>query len=58
MQGILGPEKNDDKKITILGRELGGGEAALEYEGDRKHANIICGAMGLDEVSKGLSCPC
>ena len=54
---MLGPEVGDDKKITILGRELVWGEYGLEYEADRKHAKMICEAMGLEEWSKGLSCP-
>ena len=57
VRGVLGPEVGDDKKITILGRELVWGEYGLEYEADRKHAKMICEAMGLEEWSKGLSCP-
>ena len=57
VRGVLGPEVGDDKKITILGRELVWGEYGLEYEADRKHAKMTCEAMGLEEWSKGLSCP-
>jgi hypothetical protein len=57
VRGVLGPEASDDKKITILGRELRWCEGGIEYEADRKHATMIIEAMGLDERSKGLSCP-
>lgn len=57
VRGVLGPEAKDDKKIMILGRELVWGEFGLEYEADRKHAKMICEAIGLEEWSKGLSCP-
>ena len=57
VRGVMGPENGDDKKITILGRELTWGEYGLEYEADRKHAQMICEAMGLDESSKGLTGP-
>jgi hypothetical protein len=57
VRGVLGPEAEDDKKITILGRELRWSECGLEYEADRRHATMIIEAMGLDERSKGLSCP-
>ena len=57
VRGILGGRPGDDKRITILGRNLIWGEQDIWYEADGKHAKHICKGMGLDESSKGISSP-
>ena len=49
----LGPQKDDDKEITILGRTVRWEKWGIEYEADPKHREIVMGYFGFDEKSKG-----
>ena len=55
--GLLGPEVDDEKEITILGRKLAWIGNKIEYEADPKHAKRIWEAAGLREGSSGLDGP-
>jgi hypothetical protein len=57
VRAILGDEQEDDKKITILNRNLSWSENGLEYEADDKHVTAILDYFGLDETSKGAEAP-
>ena len=53
VRGILGEAAGDVKSIAILNRELSWSHESLEYEADRKHAQIIIEEMELTEDSRG-----
>ena len=56
-RGILGPEPQDDKEITILNRKLRWSEGKITYEADPRIVENILRAMGLESGSKGLDTP-
>ena len=47
LRGRLGPEKHDDKSITILNRCLEWRHDGLYYEADPRHAEIMVREMGV-----------
>ena len=54
VRGLLGPEPEDMKEITILGRTIRWKEWGIEYEADRRHREKVLEYFGLNEESKGL----
>eukprot|EP00973_Karenia_brevis_P016953 2324818-Karenia_brevis.AAC.1 len=49
---VLGPEEEDDKEVTILGRLLKWTEEGIEYEADPKHRVIILEYFGFNAKTK------
>ena len=43
----LGPDRDDDKEVTILGRRVRWTEKGIEYEADPKHRMMVLDAFGL-----------
>ena len=56
-RGRLGPGKNDDKRIRILNRGIEWSETGIRYEPDRRHAELMIEALGLDQNSNGVVTP-
>ena len=54
VRGRLGPERHDDKCISVLGRLLRWEDWGITYQADPKHRNIILEQLGLEQKSKGL----
>jgi hypothetical protein len=55
VRGRLGPEPEDDKEITILGRIVRWRSWGITYEADPKHRRLIIEYFGLDEKSRKLT---
>jgi hypothetical protein len=55
VRGRLGPDKNDDKEITILGRTVRWKEWGVEYEADTRHRSEILKHFGMNASTKGFS---
>ena len=53
---ILGPEKHNEKELKILNRTLRWTEEGIQYEGDRRHAEVIIKELGIGDL-KPLSSP-
>jgi hypothetical protein len=51
----LGPEDDDDKEVTILGRTVRWKAWGIEYEADARHRHIIMEKFGFNEKTKGLT---
>ena len=51
IRGRLGPDKHDQKSITILNRCLEWRADGLYYEPDPRHAEIIIEEMGVQKCS-------
>ena len=54
LRGMLGPEKGDDKEVTILGRVVRWRWWGIEYEADPRHREIIVEHFGFDEGTRPL----
>ena len=57
LRGVMGSGDGEDKKISILNRELRWDGKKLVVEADPEHAQKIVEAMGLQSGSKGLESP-
>jgi len=57
VRGRLGPDPEDDKDITILGRHLNWGPEGITIAADIKHAEAIKKYCGIDDNSKSLGNP-
>ena len=55
VRAILGPESNDDKEVTILGRVVRWKSWGIECEADPRHREILMEHFGLNGASKSLS---
>ena len=53
---ILGPDADEAKSVTFLGRELRWSKAGIEYEPDQKHVKILLEEWGL-ETCRGVVSP-
>ena len=58
VRGVLGPDLNDMKEISILGRKLVWTTGGIVYEADPAHAKKIIEELGLHPSSNGLEKPC
>ena len=56
-RGKLGPERKDDKEISILNRKVCWGDKVITYEADGRNIENVIKAVGLSEKSKGLDVP-
>ena len=56
-RGIMGSGRDDTKEIEILGRTLRRTNKGLELEASRNPRLKLLRDFGLNEDSKGLSCP-
>jgi hypothetical protein len=54
LRGVLGPEPEDDKEVTILGRIVRHRPWGYEYEADPKHRKIILEHFGFDDSTRAL----
>eukprot|EP00973_Karenia_brevis_P016569 2268228-Karenia_brevis.AAC.1 len=52
VRAVLGPEENDDKEVTILGRLVRWTDECLEYEADPKRRSFILEYFGLNNKTK------
>ena len=50
VRGKLGPDKDDDKAITILNRCVEWTSHGLLYEADPRHAEILIRELGLENT--------
>ncbi len=41
VRGVLGPDRWDDKEVTILGRKVGWGEEGRRYEADERLRELV-----------------
>ena len=49
VRGLLGPDRHDEKKMTILNRCIEGKKNEIWYEADPRHAEIIIRELGLKD---------
>eukprot|EP00973_Karenia_brevis_P045183 6258558-Karenia_brevis.AAC.1 len=52
VRAVLGPEEEDDKEVTILGRLVRWTPEGIEYEADPKHRIIMLDYFGFNEKTK------
>ena len=53
----LGPDANDDREATLLGRIIRWNDWGVSCEADPKHRAMVLEALGLEESSKSLVAP-
>ena len=41
VRGMLGPDRDDDKEVTFLGRTVRWTDEGIEYEADMKHRTKV-----------------
>ena len=56
-RGRLGPEEGDEKSIRILNRIVTWTEEGIQYEGDQRHVEIACEAVGFNDKTKSVVTP-
>ena len=56
VRAMLGMDKRDDKKITILGRIVRWTRKGIEYEADPRHRTKVMEYFGFNNESKGIMC--
>ena len=56
-RGMIGPEKNDSKEITILNRTVRWTARGIEYEADKRHVEIALQQVGIESEGKAVSSP-
>ena len=54
VRGLLGPEEDDDKEVTILGRVVKWKEWGIEYQADPRHRQLIMEYFGFDNSTRAL----
>ena len=55
MRGTLGADYDDEKAISILGRQVRWTDRGIEFEADPKHRKLIMEYFAFTENSKSLS---
>ena len=55
VRGILGPERNDDKEVTILGRVVKWKSWGIEFQADPRHRREVMKHFGFEDGSRELS---
>ena len=58
VRGVLGPESDDLRKISVLGRQVVWTEGGIVYEADPEHACKVIHDLGPTPSSHGLDKPC
>ena len=56
VRGMLGPDRDDDKEVTILGRTVRWTDEGVEYEADMKHRTKVLEYFGFNSSTRGLTC--